>query len=154
MNIIETILITVSSGLIGGFISYYFAEKTENYKFNLLKKEQATKVAELFALWIKYDDKSIENLTKIKKIDYQEKLNRLTWELSMWIQDERIVKQIMDKLSHSSKSDIKQIIFEIREIIQNKKSKLLKWQNIVHFKFRNNDSNEIVPSPSIAPPEE
>ena len=60
MNIIETILLTISSGLIGGFISYYFAEKTENYKFELLKKEQAVKVAELFACWMRCDDEVLK----------------------------------------------------------------------------------------------
>lgn len=153
MNILETIIITVSSGLIGGFISYYFAEKTENYKFELLKKEQAARVAELFALWIKYDDLAIKKLAITEKTDHQERLNKLTWELAMWIQDEEIVKKIMDKLSQSSKSDIKEIIIQIREIIQNKKSEKLKWENIVNFHLRGSESEEIVPSPS-APPEE
>jgi hypothetical protein len=152
-NIIETITITIASGLIGGFISFYFSEKTENYKFELLKKEQAAKVAELFALWIKYDGIEIEELPADEKTSYQEKLNRLTWELAMWIRDEKLVKQIMDRLSNNSKSDIKEIIMQVREVIQNKKNKQLKWKNIVNFKLRKCESEEIVPSPS-APPEE
>ena len=153
MGTLETVIITIASGLVGGFISYYFSEKIENYKFELLKKEQAAKVAELFALWIKYDDVEIEKLSTVEKMDYQEKLNRLIWELAMWIKDEKIVKKIMDKLSHSSKSDIKQVIMQVREVIQNKKNKQLKWGNIVNFKFRKNGIEEIIPSPS-APPEE
>lgn len=153
MDTIETIIITLASGLIGGFISYYFAEKTENYKFELLKNQQATRVADLFSLWLKHDDTSIEKLTAVEKMEYQEKLNKLTWELAMWIRDEEIVKKIMDRLSHSSKSNIKEIILQVREVIQNKKSKVLKWEDIVNFKFRNSESEEIIPSPS-APPEE
>jgi hypothetical protein len=140
METIETIIITISSGLIGGFISYYFVEKTENYKFELLKNEQAGRVAELFALWIKYDDIEIESLTSLEKIEYQEKLNKLTWELTMWIKDEKLVKKIMDKLSHSSKSDIKEIIMQVREVIQNKKNKEIKWKDIVNFKLRKGKS--------------
>jgi len=154
MSIFETIIITIASGIIGGYISYYFTKKTENYRFELLKKEQAAKVAELFALWVKHDDKSLKEHSSDYKSDYLEKLNKLTWELVMWMPDEGIVKQIMEKLSHSSKSDIKQIILQIREVIQNRKSSLLKWEDIVNFKFRDNKSEEeIIPSPS-APPEE
>lgn len=134
MNILETIIITISSGLIGGFISYYFAEKTEKYKFELLKREQAAKVAELFAFWLKCDDKVLESFTKEERINYCEKLNKIIWELAIWIPDEKIVKNIMEKLSHTSKQDIKEIILSIREQIQGRKSKELKWENIVSFK--------------------
>jgi hypothetical protein len=137
MNIIETIIVTISSGLFGGFISYYFAEKTENYKFELLKKEQAAKVAELLAFWIRHDNDTVEKLLEVERRDYAEKLNRLTWELSIWIRDEKIIKKIMKKLSNESGADIKQIILEIREEIQRKKSKELKWEDIVSFKPNN-----------------
>jgi len=134
MNALETIIVTISSGLIGGFISYYFAEKTEKYKFEILKREQAAKVAELFSFWLKCDDAKLEKMTQEERINHCEKLNRITWELAIWIPDERIVKNIMDKLSHSSTQDIKEIILNIREQIQDKKSKKLEWKNIVSFK--------------------
>ena len=63
MNVFETIIITISSGLIGGFISYYFSEKTEKYKFELLKREQASRVAELFAFWLRCDDEVLNKMT-------------------------------------------------------------------------------------------
>src|SRR3989344_6548249 len=118
MNIIETILLTISSGLIGGFISYYFAEKTENYKFELLKREQAAKVAELFAFWLRCDDDVLKEFTKKERRDHVEKLNRLTWELAIWIPDENLVRDIMYRLSHNSRKDIKEIILSIRKQIQ------------------------------------
>lgn len=153
METLETIIITILSGLIGGYISYYFVEKSENYKFELLKNEQAAKVAELFALWIKYDGIEIENLSDADKIEYQEKLNRLTWELAMWVKDEKLVKKIMEKLSHSSKSEIKEIIMQVREVIQNKENKEIEGNDIVNFKLRKSEFEEIIPSPS-APPKE
>lgn len=153
METLETIIITILSGLIGGYISYYFAEKSENYKFELLKNEQAAKVAEFFALWIKYDGIEIENLSDADKIEYQEKLNRLTWELAMWVKDEKLVKKIMEKLTHSSKSEIKEIIMQVREVIQNKENKEIEGNDIVNFKLRKSESEEIIPSPS-APPKE
>jgi len=134
MNIIETIIITVSSGLIGGFISYYFSEKNEDYKFELLKKEQAVKVAELFAFWLTCDDETLKKFIVKERKSHCERLNRLVWELAIWIPDENLVKDIMDKLSHSSRKDIKEIILNIREQIQKKKSDKLKWQDLVSFK--------------------
>ncbi len=134
MNILETVIISVSSALIGGYVSYYFSQKTENYKFELLKKEQAAKVAELFAFWLKCDDDVLKEFTKKERRDHVEKLNRLTWELAIWIPDEDLVEDIMDRLSHSSKKDIKEILLNIREQIQRKKSQKLKWEDLVYFK--------------------
>lgn len=133
MNILETIIITISSGLIGGAISYYFGEKTENYKFELLKKEQAVKVAELFACWTKYDDKVLAKFTEEEKRNHSERLNKLTWELAIWISDEKIVTNIMDRLSHNSRQDVKEIILDIRQQVQRRSVKKLKWQDLVYF---------------------
>lgn len=134
MNILETIIITMASGLIGGSISYFFSEKIENYKFDLMKKEQAAKAAELFSLWLKCDDEVVKKFSEEERRNHCEKLNKLTWELAIWIPDEKIVKSIMEKLSHSSKADIKEIILQIREQIQKRKNKQLKWQDLINFK--------------------
>lgn len=134
MNILETIIITISSGLIGGSISYYFSEKIEYYKFELLKKEQSAKISELFSFWIRYNDKTVKMITGNERRDYLEKLNKLTWELFIWIKDEKIVKKIMDKLTHNSREDIRQIIFEVRKEIQKEKNTTLKWEDVVSFK--------------------
>lgn len=134
MNVFETIIITISSGLVGGFISYYFSEKTERYKFELLKREQASRVAELFAFWLRCDDEILSKMDTEERINHCEKLNKITWELAIWIPDEKIIKNIMDKLTHKSRRDIKEIILDIREQIQERKNKKFKWQDIVSFK--------------------
>jgi hypothetical protein len=41
----------------------------------------------------------------------------------------------MEKLNNKSGMDIKQIILEIREEIQRKKSKELKWEDLINFKL-------------------
>ena len=134
MNYIETIIITTAGGLIGGFVSYYFAEKTEKYKFELLKQEQAVRVAELFATWMKIGDKELSQMEETERAEHCEKLNKITWELAIWIPDEAIVKNIMDKLSHNSQQDIKEIILSIRQQIQKKEHRKLKWEDLVYFK--------------------
>ena len=137
MEILGTIILMILSGLIG----YYFAKKTEKYKFELFKKEQAVKVAELLSLWIKYDKESVDKMRPEERKNYFEKLNRLTWEIAIWIPSEHLVKRIMDKLSHKNEEDIKVLILEARNIIQNRKSDSLKWEDVVHFKTKIENNN-------------
>ena len=73
-------------------------------------------------------------MTKEEQRDHCEKLNKLTWELAIWIPDEKIVKNIMDKLSHNSKKDIKEIILSIRKQVHKSDVEELKWQDLVYFK--------------------
>lgn len=116
-------------------IEHEYEKQLEEYRFAILKREQAARVAELFAFWLSCDDDVLREFSKKEMRDHSEKLNRLTWELAIWIPDEKIVKDIMDKLSHGSKKDIKEIILSIREQIQKENSKELKWTNIVSFKY-------------------
>ena len=134
MNYIEAFILTTASGLIGGFVSYYFAEKNEKYKFELLKQQQAVRVAELFAAWMKVDGKKLDKMAEIERADHCEKLNKITWELAIWVPDEMVVKDIMNRLSHTSNQDIKEIILKIRHQIQKRKDISLKWQDLVYFK--------------------
>ena len=134
MNIIITLILTITSGLIGGFTSYYFAEKTENYKFELLKQEQASKIADLFAYWIKYDDSTFKELDDESQKDYYHNLNKLSWELAIWISDESVVKEIMFRLGNDKKAkDIRILILEARKLLQKKENKYLKPKDIVYF---------------------
>ncbi len=133
MSIIQNLIVSISGGLIGGYTSYYFSEKVENYKFELLKKEQAIAVAELFAFWIRYDNQTINALSDVHKKDYFEKMNRLTWEISIWIDDEGIVKKIMKRLENKTDIEIKTIILEVRELVQKRKNNNLKPDDLVHF---------------------
>ena len=127
-DVIERLILMVTSGLISGLIVYFFTIRVEKYKFDIYKRKQAEKVAELFATWIRKK--------KIIKGDeeYCEKLNHLAWGLAMWIPDEKLVKKIMDRLANKSKAlSIKKIIIEMREFILQNKSKELKSDDLVHF---------------------
>jgi hypothetical protein len=130
MNILESIVLLI----LGSIIGYLFSKKTEAYKFELIKREQAVKVAELFAFWLTCDDESLAKYTPEDRIKHCEKLNKMVWELAIWIPDECIVKDIMDKLSHKSPKDIKDIIISMREQIQGHKNEKLKSEDIVNFK--------------------
>lgn len=137
MDILGIIIITISSGLIGGFISYYFAEKTENYKFELLKREQAAKIASLLAKWGKYSAKETTILNSKELRDYYEEITRLSYELSLWISDEELVKKIMARL-HNAKGalETKEVLIKIREHILGRKTKKLKAREIIHWSVK------------------
>lgn len=133
-DVIEKIILMIASGLISGFVVYFFVIKTEEYKFKIYQRKQAEKIAELLAKWIKYNGKENEILNEEQKKEHFEELNRLTWELAMWISDDKIVRRLMERLSNKEGApDVKKLIFEIRELMLNKKSQSLKWEELVHF---------------------
>lgn len=113
------------SGSIGGSISYYFAQKTENYKFLQLQKQKAEAVARLFARWIKYRGKEKDCLNQNELIEYFEELNRMSFEISFWITDHKLLTDIMLRLQNASDAkDIRAIIGDIRKLIlENPKDK-------------------------------
>ncbi|HAE36604.1 MAG: hypothetical protein UR85_C0004G0058 [Candidatus Nomurabacteria bacterium GW2011_GWF2_35_66] len=125
MNTIGTIIITIASGLIGGYISYYFAQKTENYKFIQLQKQKAESIAKLFARWIKYQGKEVDILNDKELKDYFEDLNRMSLELTLWIKDEQLLNNIMLRLqNHESAKDVRNIVGDVRKmIIENQNDK-------------------------------
>ena len=118
MNTIETIIITITSGLIGGFISFYFAQKTEKYKFAQLQKQKAEAVARLFSKWIKYKEEDIKKLNAEQLNDYYEELNKMSIEISFWIKDKKLLTDIMLRLQNDPNAkNIRQIIGEVRRLI-------------------------------------
>lgn len=125
MDVAQTVVITIASGLIGGYISYYFAQKTENYKFVQLQKQKAEAIAKLFALWIKYKGKEVDILDDKELKDYFEDLNRMSLELTLWIKDDQLLNDIMLRLqNHESAKDIRNIVGDVRKmILENKKDK-------------------------------
>lgn len=118
MDTIETIIITISSGLIGGFISFYFAQKTEKYKFAQLQKQKAEAVARLFSKWIKYKEEDLKKLNIEELNNYYEELNKMSIEISFWIKDQKLLTDIMLRLQNDPDAkNIRQIIGEVRRLI-------------------------------------
>lgn len=121
MDTIETIVITIMSGLIGGYVSYYFSEQTEKYKFVQLQRQKAEAVARLFSRWIKYRGKEANYLNEKELFDYFEELNQMTFELSLWISDEKLLTDIMLRLqNHQEAKDVRSLIGDIRKLILDK----------------------------------
>ena len=131
MDIIQTITLTIASSLIGGFTSFYFAQKTENYRFLQLQKQKAEAVARLFAKWTKYKGKENELLNQNELLDYFEELNQMSFELSLWIQDEELLTDIMLRLQNDSAAkDVRTLVGETRKLILEKPNDKFDHQQI------------------------
>jgi len=88
-------------------------------EFEFKKREQAAMVAALFAEWI---DKPAK----------RKELNRLTWEATLWLPDE-LAAEVNKCLAHAPDAkNIKDILVDIKGIIQGRKSSL-DPAVIVHF---------------------
>ena len=113
-------------------IFYYSAQKfaelaiskaVENFKadlsFDAKRREKAALVAELLSEWIKIPmDK--------------DKTNRLLWEASMWLPDNE-AKDLNNLLAHKGSVTTKQMIVNIRSVIQGKETSLTA-NDLTHFK--------------------
>src|SRR5439155_21204443 len=64
-------------------IKHDYDKKLEEVKFDIRKREQAALVAELFSKWIHVDEAAMPNARE---------LNRLSFEISLWLPDELAVE--------------------------------------------------------------
>jgi hypothetical protein len=115
-------------------IRHEYEKKLEEYKFEIVQREQASKISELFAMWFKYGGREDELLDVDSKRNHFEKLNKLTCELAIWVKNENLVKEIMSRL-HNDKDALhyKEIIIKMREYILGDKCKELRADNLIHF---------------------
>lgn len=115
-------------------IEHEYAKKLEEYRFSILQREQAAKIAFLFAKWAKYSAKEVTILKGKELYDYYEELTRMSYELSLWISDEDLVRKIMARFElKEGAAETKDLLIEIREHILGKKTKKLKAKEIIHW---------------------
>ncbi|MGH7246236.1 MAG: hypothetical protein ACREGI_04870 [Candidatus Levyibacteriota bacterium] len=134
MNILETIIVTIASGLIGGAISYYFAQKIEDYKFSQAERQKAEMIATFFAKWIKYRGKERDFLNDKELIDYYEELNKMSLEITLWIKDEKVLNEIMSRTQlKDGVGNIFLITTKIRKLILNLKDDKFDYKNITNW---------------------
>ena len=68
-------------------IKHEYDKKLEEVKFDIKKREQAALVAELFSKWIHVDEVAMPNARE---------LNKLSFEMSLWLPDELAVVAIQN----------------------------------------------------------
>ncbi len=64
-------------------IKHEYDAKLEEFKFDIRKREQSALVAELFSKWIHVDENKMPNARD---------LNRLSFEMSLWLPDELAIE--------------------------------------------------------------
>ncbi|MFH2013603.1 MAG: hypothetical protein ABIJ17_01385 [Patescibacteria group bacterium] len=132
MEVESTIIVALVTLIIGGLIGYFSGIKLESYKFVIRRREQAIRIAEFFAKWIKYGGKEKELLSEKELIDYYEDLTRMSFEMSLWIDDEEVLKKIMSRLVHKKDAiRVREILIEVRDLISKSKTKSFKADDIV-----------------------
>jgi hypothetical protein len=96
-------------------IKHEYDAKLEEFKFEIRKREQSALVAELFSKWIHVDESKIPNVRE---------LNRLSFEISLWLPDE-VAVEIGRRLKNLQNAKPAQdLLAECRKIIQGKDTKL------------------------------
>ena len=113
-------------------IQHEYDKKIEDYKFSQTKRQKAEIIAKLFARWIKYSGKEQNFLDKKGLLDYYEELNQMSLELSLWIQDKRILNDIMATFNQVKESkDVRSLTGQIRKIILEDNEDSFNPQNII-----------------------
>ncbi len=140
MNFGQSLLIAlVSGGIAGGFVNYFFNKKLEKES---LQRIQAAKIAESFACWAKYAGKETSVLDKKELYDYYENLTKMSYEFSLWIEDEKLVKEIMKRFTNSEDAlSTKQLVIKVRELILNKNPEELTADDLVHWWIKDDETN-------------
>jgi hypothetical protein len=135
-NFWQTITIGILSGglsaaIVGAFLGHFLNKRLDKES---RQRIEAAKVAESFARWAKYAGKEDSILDKKDLYNYYEDLTKMSYELSLWIKNEKLVKEIMKRFVNSEDAlSTKELIIKVRELILNKKSKKLTANDLVHW---------------------
>jgi len=99
-------------------IQYHYDTRLEDYRRSRTKKDKAEEIAKLFSLWIKYRGRERELLNKNELFERYEELNRMSLELSLWIEDVELLNDVMTRLQNADNSkSIYEIIGKVRKLI-------------------------------------
>ncbi len=112
-------------------IQHEYDKKLEEYKFLQLQKQKSEIIGRFFAKWIKYRGQERTILDKKELLDYYEELNRMSFEISLWISNDEILKEVMKRFQNQeSAKDVRSLIGEFRKLILNIESKDFNIQDI------------------------
>lgn len=102
-------------------IQHEYDKQIEDYKFSQLRRQKAELIARLFAKWGKYHGKEKDILDKDSLINYYEDLNRMSYELSLWLDDAELLNDIMNRFKLDEKAkDNRTLIGSVRKLILGK----------------------------------
>lgn len=120
LGVIQWLLTKWVSARLEKSIQYEYDRKMEEYRFQQLQRQKAETIARLFARWIKYRGNEAIYLNKSELLDFYEELNQMSIEISLWINDKKILTDIMARLQlKADAKDIRTLSGDIRKLILN-----------------------------------
>jgi hypothetical protein len=129
----------ISAAVVGAILKYNIDKKLWA---DAQQRIQAAKIAELLTKWAKYGGKEKEILSKNELYDYYEELTKMSYELSLWLKNEELLKKILGRLVFQNNApQPKELLIEIRKTILGKKSsKEIKANELVHWYVGDSDT--------------
>jgi hypothetical protein len=113
-------------------IQHAYDKQLEDYKFSRLKRQKAELIATLFSKWTKYYGRETIILSKQDLMSYYEDLNRMSLELSLWLEDERILNDVMNRLQNlAGAKELRDLVGDVRGFLLEKKDGSFDPINIV-----------------------
>jgi hypothetical protein len=106
-------------------IKHEYDKRLEEFRFDLKAREQAAKVAELFA-------EARDNDPTLSP-DRARKLNRYAWELSLWLPADTVREITRQLVFAPDRKDVKELLIMVRRHILRDRSDGLTANDIVHF---------------------
>lgn len=106
-------------------IEHEYDKKLEEFRFNISKRDKAANISMFFAKWIKYRGNENKILNKNELFDYYEELNKMSFELSLWVDDEKLLKDIMLRLNNAENAlPVRDILIKARQHISKNTDKI------------------------------
>lgn len=102
-------------------IQHHYQKELEDYKTSRLRRERTELISRLFSLWIKYRGRESVILSNEELIERYYELNRMSLELSLWVEDVKLLNDVMSRLQNRDNAkSIYEIMGEVRALILEK----------------------------------
>jgi hypothetical protein len=117
-----------------------YDKQLEEYKFSISKRDKIANIASFFSLWIKYRGCESVWLSENELIEYYQELTKMSFEIALWIDDEILLKDVMNRLKNKDGSaSTVELLLKVKKLISENKQSILKPEDITiwpaDFKF-------------------
>ena len=97
-------ILAILFSLLAVYLGYLFNKRIEDYRQTQIQRHKAELAAKLFAKWIKYRGNETKVLSNKERVEYYEELTTLSFELSLWLKDDELLREIMMRLQNEDNS--------------------------------------------------
>lgn len=116
------VLKTVIQSKIENSVRHLYDKELEDYRYLRIRRQKAEQIANLFAMWFKYRGREENNLSKEEHIEHLHHLNKMSLEVSLWMDDVEILNDVMRRLCNAADAKtVRGIVGDVRKLILEKK---------------------------------